>query len=250
MALMAPTPPVPPKPPVMPGAGQAGEAGENPSGQPADSGNAGGHNFGVHITVNPPSVPGQGAASHSSSTEQRAADQHAQQGAPDGQNSRQNVQGVQRQPAKQDAREAGSGPDVAQQARQAAVQQLLGEDREEQASEAAVRTDAPWPIAENHVSFMSLLPFIIVFVAAFITFTLRSMGKKQGALPQAASKALKKAPEAAGVQAGAALKQTGGEPLRAAGQDTAPNTAQNAAAQRNTVKNEDKSKGRNFEMRI
>lgn len=194
---------------------------ESASGQSAGSSNADGHEFGVHITINPPHVPEKGAAPNNANQE-RAVNQ----GMAEGQDTR---QAVGKQPARQEEQEAASAPDAAQQARQAAVQHMLGEDGSEQQAETAAGADTPWPMAGNQLSFMTFLPFMLVFLAAFITFTLRNMGKKRGSLPKTARKndvqRTRAAPEQGG---GISLGNTG----------------------RDTAENEDKTRGRNFEMRI
>lgn len=194
---------------------------ESASGQSAGSSNADGHEFGVHITINPSKAPEKGAVSNNANQE-RAVNQ----GMADGQDSRQTVG---KQPVRQEGKEAAPAPDVAQQARQAAVQHMLGEDGSERQAETAAGADTAWPMAGNQLSFMTFLPLILVFLAAFITFTLRNMGKKRGSLPKTARKN--------------DVQRTRAEPEQGGGISLG-NT------RRDTAENEDKTRGRNFEMRI
>ena len=99
-----------------------------------------------------------------------------------------------------------------------------------QQAEAAVRTDNPWYLPSGNMSFMTFLPFLIVFVAAFITFTLRNLSKKDGvAKPGSREQGKSSTRKAAGREQQEKLLRT-----------VQPVTAQK----------EEKSKGRHFEMRI
>ncbi len=224
MALTAPTPPTPPVPPVVPGGRQDSGAGDSGLGQDSVNGTDSGREFGVHITI---SNPLQAGSSEKGTAGNTAGD--TVQGTSDGQNSRQAVQGSSgRQKQADDAGDAAAAQDIARQARQEVVQRMLGEDGTsgEAQAETAVRTDAPWPLPGSNPSLMSFLPLFIVFVAAFITFTLRGMSKKQ-----AVSKGLGHRKKSS--QAGAAASQG----------EARPGLPDRSA-------NEEKSKGRHFEMRI
>ncbi|MGM9540298.1 hypothetical protein [Anaerovibrio sp.] len=224
MALTAPTPPTPPVPPVVPGGRQDSGAGESGFGQNPVNGTDSGRSFGVHITISNPQQDGSQEKGTAGNT---AGD--AVQGVSDGQSGRQAVQaGSGRQKQADDAGDAAVAQDIARQARQDVVQRMLGEDGTggEAQAETAVRTDAPWPLPGSNPSLMSFLPLLIVFVAAFITFTLRGMSKKQAAFQGAGRK--KKAP-----QAGTATSQV---------------EARTGLPDKSG--NEEKSKGRHFEMRI
>lgn len=222
MALTAPTPPTAPAPPVVPGARQSSSQ-ENTAGQEAADGAAKaaemGRGFGVHITINPPGQvdPGKGGT--------------VVQAVPAGQQASGTEQGKAAEKPAPDKDSDAAAAEVAQQARQAAVQRMLGEeDGSQQQAEAAVRTDNPWYLPSGNMSFMTFLPFILVFVAAFITFTLRNLGKKDGmAKPEGKAKTGRPARQGAGKGQGGLLSET---------------------AQPVTAPKEDKSKGRHFEMRI
>lgn len=225
MALMAPTPPTAPAPPVVPGARQNSTQ-DNPPGQEAADGAAKAaemrRGFGVHITINP---PGQDAIQKGGSQDGTLV-----QAVPPGQQAgpEQGKAGEQAVPDK-DSSEAAA--EVARQARQAAAQQMLGEDEgSQQQAEAAVRTDAPWSLYGSNFSFMTFLPLLLVFVAAFITFTLRNLAQKDG----------RAKPE------GKARRKSSSRPPAARGKGrTSGGTVQPVAATK-----EDKAKGRHFEMRI
>ncbi len=149
MAIKAPTPPTPPTAPVVPGTETYNDGGQTDANMPNN-----GKEFGVHVTISNP-----------------------QQNAP-----KQNTEnGVQEQAAPQ-AQEIDRG-DAAQQARQDMVQQALGMKDEEvnqqvQESTQQNNLNASWPIGGDSTSAMSFLPLLIVFVAAFITFSLRNFSKK------------------------------------------------------------------------
>ena len=100
----------------------------------------------------------------------------------------------------------------------------------QQQAEAAVRTDNPWYLPSGNMSFMTFLPFLIVFVAAFITFTLRNLSKKDGVAKPGSRE-----------QGKAATRKAAGREQ----QDKLLRTVQPVTAQK-----EEKSKGRHFEMRI
>lgn len=227
MALTAPTPPTAPVPPVVPGARQDSSQ-DSGAGQEAGNGAAAaaemGRGFGVHITINP---PGQADAGKGGSPEGTVV-----QTVPAGQQVSGAEQGkATEKPSPDKESSDAAAAEVAQQARQAAVQRMLGEDDgSQQQAEAVVRADSPWPLSGSNFSFMTFLPLILVFVAAFITFTLRNLSKKDGmAKPEGKVKNRRPARQGAG-------KGQGG---------TLAGTVQPVAAQK-----EDKSKGRHFEMRI
>ena len=234
MALTAPTAPVPPTPPVVPGARQSssqdGAAGQE-SGAPA--GADAGRGFGVHITINP---PGQDAVRNGSDSQ--AGTTAVVQGVPSGQQAQGKASD---KPAPDKESSDAAAADVAQQARQAAVQQMLGEgDGSQQQAETAVRTDSPWPLSSGNMSFMTFLPFIIVFVAAFITFTLRNLGKKDGMAKPGSGEQRKASGRKDGIRKDAGRVDAGRRQ-----QDMLSGTVQPGTAPK-----EDKSKGRHFEMRI
>lgn len=225
MALTAPTAPTPPTPPVVPGARQSSPQ-DSAAGQEAGAVNGydTGRGFGVHITINP---PGQDAIRNGAGPESNVV-----QTVPTGQQPSGAEQGkaAEKPAPDQDSSDAAAA-EVAQQARQAAVQRMLGEeDGSQQQAEAAVRTDAPWPLSGSNFSFMTFLPLIIVFVAAFITFTLRNLAKEDG---------LKKP------KGGARQASSPSEPV-----DNGQKGTLRGAVQPMTAPKEDKSKGRHFEMRI
>lgn len=160
MAIKAPTPPTPPTAPVVPGAeSHTTEASQSAVNNTSDNGKE----FGVHVTIsnpqhNQPSAPSQQSAS------QQAA------GSTQGQSQQENGQ--------------SAGNDTAQQARQDMVQQALGmkdgkaDQQDTQATVQQNTTDGNWPLPGGHMSSMSFLPLLIVFIAAFITFILRNLSKK------------------------------------------------------------------------
>ncbi|MGM9581678.1 MAG: hypothetical protein ACI3U2_10650 [Anaerovibrio sp.] len=231
MALTAPTAPTPPTPPVVPGARQEGFQ-DNTAGQEAADGAARaaemGRGFGVHITINPSGQAASGKGNGQENTVVQTVPPGQQAGAEQGK--------AAEKPAPAKDSDAAAA-EVAQQARQAAVQRMLGEeDGSQQQAEAAVRTDNPW-LPSGNMSFMTVLPFVIVFVAAFITFTLRSLGKKNGmAKPEGKVKPGRPARQMSDKGQQMSDKGQGGilsEPVQLV---TAPK--------------EDKSKGRHFEMRI
>lgn len=225
MALTAPTPPTAPAPPVVPGARQSSSQDGN-AGQEAGNGASAaaemGRGFGVHITINPPGQADSGKGGGQENT--------VVQTVPPGQQARAEQGKAAERPASAQDSDAAAA-EVAQQARQAAVQQMLGEDEgSQQQAEAAVRTDNPWYLPSGNMSFMTFLPFLIVFVAAFITFTLRNLSKKDGvAKPGSREQGKSSTRKAAGREQQEKLLRT-----------VQPVTAQK----------EEKSKGRHFEMRI
>lgn len=215
MAIKAPTPPTPPTVPVVPGAEQQSDGGQSmQAGQSAGNGQDNGREFGVHVTISNPKENNGGAA--------------AQQGAST--QSTGNGQGSEPQANTQTAAQTGqqnneAQADVAQQARQDMVQQALGikdGDDAKQGQESAQQsvTESPWPLSGSHISAMSFMPVLIVFVAAFITFMLRNLSKK----PKLSKKTLGKGK---------------GQP-----------PAQNVYREKSTAKNDKKNKGSHFEMRI
>ena len=226
MALTAPTAPTPPTPPVVPGARQDSSQ-DSGAGQEAGNGAAAaaemGRGFGVHITINP---PGQADAGKGGSPEGTVV-----QTVPAGQQATAPEQGkAAEKPASAQASDAAAA-EVAQQARQAAVQRMLGEDEgSQQQAETSVGTDSPWPLSGSSMSFMTFLPLVIVFVAAFITFTLRNLSKRDSTTK----------PEGK-VKTGRPARQRAD---KAQGGNLAENVQPTAAPK------EDKSKGSHFEMRI
>lgn len=209
MAIKAPTPPTPPTVPVVPGAEQQ-QSDSGQSGQPVGNGQDNGREFGVHVTISNPKE------NNGSANAQQGASQSTGTG-----------QGSEAQPnvnAGNSSESQQAQGDVAQQARQDMVQQALGmkDDSGQQGQEAAQQSvaESPWAFSGSHMSAMSFMPLLIVFVAAFITFMLRNLSKK----PR-----LKQKPPAKG-RAQAATQTVYEE---------------KAAAQ-----NEKKNKGSHFEMRI
>ena len=222
MALTAPTAPTPPTPPVVPGARQSSSQDGN-AGQEAGNGASAaaemGRGFGVHITINPPGQADSGKGGGQENTVVQTVPPGQQAGAEQG-------KAAERPASAQDSDAA-----AAEVAQQAAVQRMLGEDDgSQQQAEAAVRTDNPWYLPSGNMSFMTFLPFLIVFVAAFITFTLRNLSKKDGvAKPGSREQGKSSTRKAAGREQQEKLLRT-----------VQPVTAQK----------EEKSKGRHFEMRI
>lgn len=159
MAIKAPTPPTPPTAPVVPGAESHTEASQSTVNNTSDNGKE----FGVHVTISNPQQ------NQSSSPSQQST---SQQGA-------ENTQGQSQQKTGQSA-----GNDAAQQARQDMVQQALGMKdgkADQQETQEAVQQNNPegsWPLPGGHMSSMSFLPLLIVFIAAFIAFMLRNLNKK------------------------------------------------------------------------
>lgn len=200
MAIKAPTPPTPPTAPVVPGTETYNDGGQTDANMPNN-----GKEFGVHVTISNP--------------QQNQADSLGQQTT-----SRQNTEnGVHEQAAPQ-AQEIDRG-DAAQQARQDMVQQALGmkdEEVNQQVQEPTQQNNlnALWPIGGDSMSAMSFLPLLIVFVAAFITFTLRNFSKKS--------------------------KDSAKLPIQTQSRDTKKSVITKAEAG-NTKK---KTKGSHFEMRI
>lgn len=160
MAIKAPTPPTPPTAPVVPGAESHTEAGQSAVNNTSDNGKE----FGVHVTISNPQQ------NQSSSPSQQST---PQQGA-------ENTQGQ----SQQETAGQSAGNDAAQQARQDMVQQALGmkdgkaDQQDTQESVQQSNADGNWPLLGSHMSSMSFLPLLIVFIAAFITFMLRNLSKK------------------------------------------------------------------------
>ena len=226
MALTAPTAPTPPTAPVVPGARQGGSQ-DSGAGQEAGNGAAAaaemGRGFGVHITINPPGQADAGKGGSPEGTVVQTVSAGQQSPVPE------QGKAAERPASAQDSDAAAA--EVAQQARQAAVQRMLGEDEgSQQQVETAVGTDNPWYLPSGNMSIMTFLPFLIVFVAAFITFTLRNLSKKDGMAKQEGK-----------VKAGRPARQRSD---KAQGGNLAENVQPMAAPK------EDKSKGSHFEMRI
>lgn len=154
MAIKAPTPPTPPTAPVVPGAESHTEAGQSAVNNTSDNGKE----FGVHVTISNP--------------QQNQSSSPSQQGVG-------STQGQSQQETGQSAEN-----DAAQQARQDMVQQALGmkdgkaDQQEVQETVQQNTPDSNWPLPGGHMSSMSFLPLLIVFIAAFITFMLRNLSKK------------------------------------------------------------------------
>lgn len=159
MAIKAPTPPTPPTSPVVPGAESHTETGQSAVNNTSDNGKE----FGVHVTISNPQQNQSSAPSQQSTSQQSSG----------------STQGQSQQDTEQSA-----GNDAAQQARQDMVQQALGMTdgkSDQQDTQATVQQNNPegnWPLPGSHMSSMSFLPLLIVFIAAFITFMLRNLSKK------------------------------------------------------------------------
>ena len=159
MAIKAPTPPTPPTAPVVLGAESHTEAGQSAVNNTSDNGKE----FGVHVTISNPKQNQSNSPSQQSTSQQGVG----------------STQGQSQQETGQSAEN-----DVAQQARQDMVQQALGMKdgkTDQQEVQETVQQNAPdsnWPLPGGHMSSMSFLPLLIVFIAAFITFMLRNLSKK------------------------------------------------------------------------
>lgn len=159
MAIKAPTPPTPPTAPVVPGAESYTEAGQSAVNNTSDNGKE----FGVHVTISNPQQ------NQSSSPSQQSTSQ-------------QGVESTQGQSQQETGQSAEN--DAAQQARQDMVQQALGmkdgktDQQEVQETVQQNTPDSNWPLPGGHMSSMSFLPLLIVFIAAFITFMLRNLNKR------------------------------------------------------------------------
>ena len=160
MAIKAPTPPTPPTAPVVPGVeSHTTEAGQSAVNNTSDNGKE----FGVHVTISNPQQNQSSSPSQQSTSQQSSG----------------STQGQSQQESGQSA-----GNDAAQQARQDMVQQALGMKdgkAEQQETQETVQQNNPegsWPLPGGHMSSMSFLSLLIVFIAAFITFMLRNLSKK------------------------------------------------------------------------
>lgn len=160
MAIKAPTPPTPPTAPVVPGVeSHTTEAGQSAVNNTSDNGKE----FGVHVTISNPQQNQSSSPSQQSTSQQSSG----------------STQGQSQQESGQSAEN-----DTAQQARQDMVQQALGMKdgkADQQDTQATVQQNNPegnWPLLGGHMSSMSFLPLLIVFIAAFITFMLRNLSKK------------------------------------------------------------------------
>lgn len=159
MAIKAPTPPTPPTAPVVPGAESHTEAGQLAVNNTSDNGKE----FGVHVTISNPQQNQSSSPSQQSTSQQSAG----------------STQGQSQQERGQSAEN-----DTAQQARQDMVQQALGikdgkaDQQEVQETVQQNNLESNWPLPGGHMSSMSFLPLLIVFIAAFITFMLRNLSKK------------------------------------------------------------------------
>lgn len=201
MAIKAPTPPTPPMAPVVPGAESHTEAGQSPVNNTSDNGKE----FGVHVTISNPQQ-NQSSSPSQQSTSQQAA------GSTQGQSQQENGQSAEN--------------DTAQQARQDMVQQALGMKdgkADQQETQETVQQNNPegsWPLPGGHMSSMSFLPLLIVFIAAFITFMLRNLSKRTRLKSQSPVKS----------------KET--------------RVVKNRTQEKVTTDKDKKSKGSHFEMRI
>lgn len=156
MAIKAPTPPTPPTAPVVPGAESHTETGQSAVNNTSDNGKE----FGVHVTISNPQQNQSSAPSQQSTSQQSSG----------------STQGQSQQESGQSAEN-----DTAQQARQDMVQQALGMKDGKSDQQETVQQNNPegnWPLPGGHMSSMSFLPLLIVFIAAFITFMLRNLSKK------------------------------------------------------------------------
>ena len=156
MAIKAPTPPTPPTAPVVPGTESHTETGQSAVNNTSDNGKE----FGVHVTISNPQQNQPSAPSQQSVSQQAAG----------------STQGQSQQESGQSAEN-----DAAQQARQDMVQQALGMKDGKADQQETVQQNNPegsWPLPGGHMSSMSFLPLLIVFIAAFITFMLRNLSKK------------------------------------------------------------------------
>ena len=174
MAIKAPTPPTPPKAPVVPGAeSHTTEASQSTVNNTSDSGKE----FGVHVTISNPQQNQSSSPSQQSTSQQSAG----------------STQDKSQQETGQSAEN-----DTAQQARQDMVQQALGmkdgksDQQDTQETVQQNNPDGNWPLLGGHMSSMSFLPLLIVFIAAFITFMLRNLSKKPRLKSQPSVKAQEK----------------------------------------------------------
>lgn len=201
MAIKAPTPPTPPTSPVVPGAESHTEAGQSAVNNTSDNGKE----FGVHVTISNPQQNQSSSPSQQSTSQQSAG----------------STQGQSQQERGQSAEN-----DTAQQARQDMVQQTFGikdgkaDQQEVQETVQQNNLEGNWPLLGGHMSSMSFLPLLIVFIAAFITFMLRNLSKRTRLKSQPPVKS----------------KET--------------RAAKNRMQEKVTTDRDKKSKGSHFEMRI
>ena len=201
MAIKAPTPPTPPTAPVVPGTESHTEAGQSVVNNTSDNGKE----FGVHVAISNPQQNQTSSPSQQSTSQQGVGSTQGQSQQETGQSSEN---------------------DVAQQARQDMVQQALGmkdgkADQQEVRETVQQNTpDSNWPLPGGHMSSMSFLPLLIVFIAAFITFMLRNLSKKPKLKTQSGVKSQKKG------------------------------AVKNQMQEKVTADKDKKSKGSHFEMRI
>ncbi len=173
MAITAPTPPTPPTAPVVPG-GRISTSSDTSSTDAVQQ-NAGttgaGEDKGIHININLP---------------EREGNQHKQENIDNtgsngnGSNmgtAKKTISSQEKSQADQQTGKDDAADKTAQQARQDMVQQALGSD-EGNTQEQQEIGQQPWPLPGNNLGIMSYMPFLIVFVAAFITFMLKNMSKK------------------------------------------------------------------------
>ncbi len=169
MAITAPTPPTPPTAPVVPGArsSSSGADSTNTAQQSSSTATSVGDK-GIHINVNMPD---------------RESGQQEQGNVGDTGNNgnmgtaKKTISSQEKSQADQQTGKDDAADKTAQQARQDMVQQALGSD-EGNTQEQQEIGQQPWPLPGNNLGIMSYMPFLIVFVAAFITFMLKNMSKK------------------------------------------------------------------------
>lgn len=169
MAITAPTPPTPPTAPVVPGARSSSSGADSTNtAQQSNSTATSVGDKGIHINVNMPDrESGQQEQGNVGDT-----DNNGNMGTAKKTISSQEKSQADQQTGKDDAADK-----TAQQARQDMVQQALGSD-EGNTQEQQEISQQPWPLPGNNLGIMSYMPFLIVFVAAFITFMLKNMSKK------------------------------------------------------------------------
>lgn len=200
MAITPPTPPTPPTAPVVPGARDtsASEA-QMDAGAVQEADNTQPKEFGVNISI---TRPDESQATQS--------------------NSNSPVNGEVQSPQTQKEPAAKPEPDSATQQTQADAQnaQIQAAVSVQAETEQNEEVQMPFPLANNNMSSLSYLPLVLVFIAAFITFTIRNLSKnKKNTMPMPA-KIVKAKPESV-------------------------RTVHTAAKT-----NEDKDKGKHFELRI
>ena len=169
MAITAPTPPTPPTAPVVPGArSSTSDASGNDTTQQNSSTAGATGDKGIHINI---SLPDKDSS-------QQERDNAANVDNTGKMGTTKKTTGSQdKSQASQQEGDDGAAK-TAQQARQDMVQQALGNDDASSQQEQQEVSQQPWPLPGNNLGSMSYMPFLIVFVAAFITFMLKNMSKK------------------------------------------------------------------------